>query len=196
MEPCKYTMKLLFGCMMAAASIVFITHMFRYMSLNVDGKTIGPFLNAMFIKLETSPVRFLSSLILVLCGYYVLASAVLGNIKFGLRFFFISFYPVMPKETFVNAFMANCLVFNIYSVAVSAFLCQAFDCYIAGTAAAKIWNVQVRYMQIWSWLYTHNFFIVWMIVWWFIAFIYFCLKPVEKIDLGMGTKKADLQSKQ
>ena len=51
-------------------------------------------------------------------------------------------------------------------------------------------------MQFFGWLFTHNFFIVWAITWWFVVFIYFCLRPVEKIDLRKGPKKADLQSKQ
>ena len=40
-----------------------------------------------------------------------------------------------------------------------------------------------------------NFNIVWMNVWWWIAFIYFCLKPIEKVNLGLDVKKSDLQSK-
>jgi hypothetical protein len=32
-------------------------------------------------------------------------------------------------------------------------------------------------------------------VWWFIAFVYFCLKPIEKINLGIQVKKTDLSSK-
>ena len=47
-----------------------------------------------------------------------------------------------------------------------------------------------------SWVFVNNFFIIWAIVWWFIAFIYFCLEPVEKMELGIGAKRADLSSKQ
>jgi hypothetical protein len=84
----------------------------------------------------------------------------------------------------------------LQAVTITQFCTQAFDGYFVGTSAAKIWNVQVRYMQFYSWVFTRNFFIVWAIVWWFIAFIYFCLKPIEKINLGIQVKKGDLSSKQ
>jgi len=41
-------------------------------------------------------------------------------------------------------------------------------------------------------VFRKNFFIVWSIVWWFIALIYFILKPTEKINLGVQHKRADL----
>lgn len=141
-------------------------------------------------------MAFFAPVLFVIFGYYYFLCATQGNVKFGLRFFFVSFYPLVPKETFVNSFMANCLILNIYNIALTQFLCQCFEGYIVGTSAALIWNVQVRYMNYITWVWTHNFFIIWAIVWWFVAFIYFCLKPVEKMELGFGTKKADLSSKQ
>lgn len=87
------------------------------------------------------------------------------------------------------------MILNLQAVAVSQFMAQAFSGYVVGTSASKIWNVQVRYMQGYSWVFTHNFFITWSIVWWFIAFVYFCLKPIEKINLGIQVKKTDLSSK-
>jgi hypothetical protein len=40
-------------------------------------------------------------------------------------------------------------------------------------------------MQFFGWCWTSNFFVIWAIVWWHIAFIYFCLMPIEKIRLGI-----------
>ena len=57
---------------------------------------------------------FLASVVLILLGMFMVIAALNGHIKLGLRFFFISFYPVVPKETFVNAFMANCMVMNLW----------------------------------------------------------------------------------
>ena len=70
-----------------------------------------------------------------------------------------------------------------------------FRGYLRGTDAAKIYEVHVRNMQGLTWFFDKNFFIVWAGVWWFIAFIYFCLKPYEKIDLGSGLKLSDLSAK-
>jgi hypothetical protein len=79
---------------------------------------------------------------------------------------------------------------------VTQLLLQAFDGYFVGTTAAKIWNVHVRYSFVYGWLYKKNFCLIWAIVWWFISFIYFALRPVEKINFGtIDIKKADLSSK-
>ena len=63
------------------------------------------------------------------------------------------------------------------------------------TEIALMFEVQVKHMLIGGWFYEKNFFIVWLIVWWFISLIYFILKPIEKIDLGNQVKRADLGAK-
>ena len=141
-------------------------------------------------------MSFLSFLIFTLCGYYFLYCTHKGQTKIGLRFYGVQFYPIVPRQTFTSSFFGNCMVLNLQAVTITQFCTQAFDGYFVGTSAAKIWNVQVRYMEFYSWVFTRNFFIVWAIVWWFIAFIYFCLKPIEKINLGIQVKKGDLSSKQ
>jgi len=68
--------------------------------------------------IEASPVGFLASVVLIAIGFFLALCALRGNVKFGLRFFFIHFYPIVPKETFVNAFMANCCVMNLWMCAL------------------------------------------------------------------------------
>lgn len=140
-EPTYYTILLLLGLVTSCFSIIFIIHIFRYMSLNVDDKTLGPFLNKMLYNIDQSMFSYFSTVLLIIMGFYCLASAAMGHAKFGLRFFWFKFYPLVPKQTFSNAFFANCLMFNYYSCATTMWLCTAFSGYIAGTSAAKIWNV-------------------------------------------------------
>ena len=80
-------------------------------------------------------------------------AALNGNIKLGLRFFFISFYPIVPKETFVNSFMANCMVLNLWMTAVTQLMNVLFRGYLRGTQIAKIMQVQVRNMYFFGWFY-------------------------------------------
>jgi len=122
--------------------------------------------------------------------------ALRGNVKLGLRFFFVSFYPIVPKETFINAFMANCLTVNLWMAALIQLMNVMFRGYLRGTQSAKIFEVQIRNMYFFSWFFTSNFFVIWVLVWWWIALIYLILKPVEKINLGAQVKRADLGSKQ
>ncbi len=51
-------------------------------------------------------------------------------------------------------------------------------------------------MWIWSWLFRKNFFVYFTITLWFLAFVYFCIKPAEKIYLGGELQKAIKKSKQ
>ena len=118
-----------------------------------------------------------------------------GVTKLGLRFFFINFYPVIPKETFVNSFFANNLAMNLWCISVTQLVVSLFRGYMRTSEIALMFEVQVKHMLIGKWFYEKNFFIVWMIVWWFISLIYFILKPIEKIDLGNQVKRADLGAK-
>lgn len=140
-EPCKYNCLLVLGCLTVALSVIFITHIFMFTALRVDGKNIRPFLNRMLEVTYDSPAGFMSTILIVLMGYYLMAATFKGNVKIGLRFFFVSFYPLAEKETFVNSFMANCLIMNIWMVALIQFLTQMFRGYLRGTEVAKIFLV-------------------------------------------------------
>lgn len=73
----------------------------------------------MFFKLEDSMLSVLTIPTMILCGYYFLLSAFKGNIKLGMRFLFVTFYPIAAKDTYVNSFFINAIVLNLYSVAVT-----------------------------------------------------------------------------
>jgi hypothetical protein len=49
-----------------------------------------------------------------------------GNIKFGLRFFSITFYPLVPGETFVNSFFINAILMNLYTPALVYMIVDLF----------------------------------------------------------------------
>ena len=116
-EPLKYTCKLILAIILFILSVLVIIHTFCYVALKVDGREVEPFLNDIVETLELSVLGFMATCILVLVGLFIVVAALNGNIKLGLRFFFISFYPVVPKETFVNSFMANCMVLNLWMTA-------------------------------------------------------------------------------
>ena len=44
-EPCKYGLKMLAGVLMGVFSVIMLFHIFCYVVLKVDGKTINPALN-------------------------------------------------------------------------------------------------------------------------------------------------------
>ena len=68
-------------------------------------------------------------------------ATLIGNIKFGLRFFTMSFYPMMPKETFANSFIANAIIINIWMFALTYEIVDLFRQYFQGTQAAIFFQV-------------------------------------------------------
>jgi len=104
---------------MGIFSVLFITQIFSDMIILKGNKTTNQFLNNMLFLIQQSPVFFFAIIIFILMGYYILFSASKGNVKLGMRFFFISFYPIKEKETFINSFFANCMLMSLYSVAAT-----------------------------------------------------------------------------
>jgi len=194
-EPAKYWLYLFQGIIFAILSVVIMVHIFTYKALKSDGKNVDAFLNRWLENIEGSQAGFVATILLILIGWYLMAATQKGVTKLGLRFFFLNFYPIIPKETFVSAFYANALAMNLWSIAVCHLMVDLFRGYLRSTEAALMFQVQIEHLSIFKWFWENNIFIVWIIVWWFISLIYFILKPTEKIDLGNKVKRADLGSK-
>lgn len=75
--------------------------------------------------------------------FYFVMATIKGNITFGLRFVFVSFYPIVPRETFITSFMANCAIMNLWMFALTQYIVLLFRGYLVGTDASKIFLVQV-----------------------------------------------------
>ena len=106
-EPWKYWIYLFLGLAHAAFAGLIIVHIFSYKALKSDGKNVNSFLNHYVEQLENSEYQWAASSLVIVIGWYLMACTAKGMTKLGLRFFFINFYPMKPKETFVNAFFAN-----------------------------------------------------------------------------------------
>jgi len=85
---------------------------------------------------HTSNWSFISILLFLAIGYYLFMATVQGNIKFGLRFFSLNFYPLVPGETFVNSFMVNAFMMNVYMYALTYWIVDLFRYFLRGTQAA------------------------------------------------------------
>ena len=185
----------LFSVFTAFLSFLYIIHIFNNVALHVDKKPLRPFMDRWINDLENSAFSFFASLLLIFSGLYLMVCALRGNVKMGLRFFVVSFYTVVPRETFVNSFMANCLVMNLWMVSLTQFMVIMFKSYLRGTQIAKIFEVQVRHMYFFWWTTDRNFFVIFAIVWWHIFLFYFILKPYEKMNLGRKLKRGDMAAK-
>lgn len=191
-DPFYYTFIIIVAVLNLGLTIWFMVFTFENAAFK---EVLKPFMDGYLVEIADSAVSFFATLLLIFTGIYFLYSAFKGNVKLGMRFFVVTFYPLVPKETFVNAFMANCLIMNLWMVALTNYMCLMFKYYLVGTNIARIFNVLVWNMEFFGWFLQKNFWIIFMIVWWFISFVYFLLKPFEKINLGNAVKRADLAAK-
>jgi len=79
---------------------------------------------------------FLAIIFFILIATYMFYAAFLGNVKFGLRFFSLSFYPLVPKETFVNSFIVNAFLMNIWMHSFTYSMVDLYRQLFAGTQVA------------------------------------------------------------
>jgi len=106
-----------------------------------------------------------------------------GNIKFGLRFFCFTFYPLKKEETFMNAFMVNILMFNVWSIALVHFCTISFDEYARLTQVDLIFGAQLKYMIFYKYFYQYTIFPYLLAAWAFLTFVYQMCKPITAIDI-------------
>lgn len=69
--------------------------MYCWNLLTVEDVPVAPFLNSWFIDLEESNISFMATVAFAFTGLYLFACAVVGNIKVGMRFYFVTFYPML-----------------------------------------------------------------------------------------------------
>lgn len=93
-EPLLYFLKLLLGIFCIIISLILIIQLFAYVLLKVNGKPASPFLNTMLEKIEVSKASVVATVIFALLGYYMMICTIKGNVRVGMRFFCITFYPL------------------------------------------------------------------------------------------------------
>jgi LMBR1 domain-containing protein 1 len=190
-----YFVKFIMGVISLVVSFVIVLQVLLFQILKVNGKAWHPFINNILEAFELSDYSVFSTLIISFIGAYILACCIKGNSKFGLRFFFFTFYPMCPNETFVNSFLFNALLLNLEAFAFTQFMTNAFRSYTRFTDISIIFEVHVRHMWLFSWFWTGYIFSYIFIVWFFISLTYFTLKPLEMIRLGDETKLKDMSQK-
>ncbi len=153
------------------------------MLVKIDGVPASQFLNTVFIWLEERNTGFISVIAYGFFAYYMLWACMKGNIKFGLRCFCFTFYPMLPNETFMNSFIVNVLLFNLWSVALTHFCTITFSAYARLTDANLIFGVQLQYMNFFKYFWEKNVFIYLLVIWAGLTAIYLMFKPSDRVDI-------------
>ena len=113
-----YVLKLLLGIVCIVISLIMMIHIFCYLLLKINGRPVNAFLNEMLEGLENSSVSVIATIIFALIGYYMMIAAIKGNVRVGMRVLCFTFYPLLPNETFVNSFIFNAILMNLWMFAL------------------------------------------------------------------------------
>ena len=154
-----YIFKLILGIICIVISLILVIHIFCYLLLKVDGRPVNPFLNDMLESLEQSKVSVLATIVFALIGYYMMIAAIKGNVRVGMRVLCFTFYPLLPNETFVNSFVFNAILMNLWMFALVQFLTDMFQEYIRQTSISMIFSVQIKNMYFYQWFLRYNIFV-------------------------------------
>jgi LMBR1 domain-containing protein 1 len=193
-EPCLYWLKLFFGILLIILSLVWIIHIFLWVLVKPKGNPVHPFLNNMLEGMQRGHVEFLSTTMLAFLALYLLWATIKGNIKFGLRFFWFTLYPMRPNETFLSSLIFNAFMVNVWAMSLMQYLVENFSMFARWTDAYLIFAIQIRNTWFFKWFYANEIFTWFLIVWIVIAFFYLIFKPVERLSLEDHIKNKDLES--
>eukprot|EP00163_Fabomonas_tropica_P003907 TRINITY_DN13466_c0_g2_i5.p1 TRINITY_DN13466_c0_g2~~TRINITY_DN13466_c0_g2_i5.p1 ORF type:complete len:560 (-),score=152.78 TRINITY_DN13466_c0_g2_i5:3659-5239(-) len=180
-SPIKYWSIGFLGFIAAIISLLWFLHIIIFMTIK---PAPTPFLNDLFKSSESSFALF-GTILYGVFSFYLLWCVIKGNMKFGLRFFWIAIHPMRLGNTLMNSFLFNVSLVLLCSVAVVQFCAQAFSVYARLTDVSMIFGVQIRYLMglKYFWLF-YLYALLGMIG---LCAIYFLLCPTDK------SKHADLQ---
>ena len=94
-EPMTDTIKLLAGLASIFITMAILIHIMVYILLQINDKSIHPFFNQTMQTLDELNLSFISNALFCFVGFYFMAAAVMGNIKFGLRIYSVPFFPMV-----------------------------------------------------------------------------------------------------
>ena len=115
----RYTMHFLMGWISIFMFLVVFIQMWTAGTLRFEGRQKNPWLSNILDRLLLSKNwSFLATPCFTAFGFYLFYATLMGNIKFGLRFFSLNFYPMVPRETFVNSFVVNAFLMNVWMYAL------------------------------------------------------------------------------
>lgn len=177
-NPIWDVLKLIFGILLACLSFVVLLHIILNVLVIVNGKPLTPFLNTVFVWLEFSIARFISTIFFAFLSIYMLCCTIKGNIKFGLRvFFLIKIHPMKVGRTYMNSFIFNGILLLFCVPAIVHFQIILFQSYMNLTSGVFLFTVLVENMKFFKWFFQTKFFIYFFVAWTGITFLYLLFKP-------------------
>ncbi|WOL00660.1 hypothetical protein Cni_G09373 [Canna indica] len=149
-----YLAKLVLGVVGLIISVAWVAHIVIYLLIEPP---ISPFLNEVFIKLD-SVWGLLGTAAFAFFCFYLLLAVIAGEMMLGLKLVFITIHPMKWGGTLMNSFLFNVGLILLCSISVIQFCATAFAYYSQATAAQEIFGHTLQSLRGIKYLYKYNIF--------------------------------------
>ena len=147
-------------------------HILLYNLIVINGAPASPFFNDILNRIEESNVSVIATAIFEGLALFLLFAAIKGNIKFGVRCFCFTFFPVRRNETYMNSLLVNVMLINLWTVSLIQFCSQTFASFVRFSDIScnpvsyhlVIYNVQIQYMRFYKWFFENKVFLYLILV--------------------------------
>jgi LMBR1 domain-containing protein 1 len=177
-NPLWWIGKLVFGVVAIILSVTWIVHIAIFV---LPQRPYYTFLNRFFIILEEAFGKGQFSLLGVLAfaiySFYLLACAIKGNFKLGIRFLFWKVYPMEINNTLMNAFLVNTWILLLVSVPTVQFCAFSFPIYARYTAVDMLFGTQIKYLDFFRYFWVNDVFVWAMLSITFLSTVYLSVFP-------------------
>ncbi|RRT51626.1 hypothetical protein B296_00028591 [Ensete ventricosum] len=149
-----YLAKLVLGVVGLIVSVAWVAHIVIYLLINPP---LSPFLNEVFIKLDSVWGLLGTAAFAIFC-FYLLLAVIAGEMMLGLKLVFITIHPMKWGGTLMNSFLFNVGLILLCSISVIQFCASAFAYYSQATAAQEIFGHTLQSLRGIKYLYKYNVF--------------------------------------
>nr|AFA52586.1 hypothetical protein [Vaucheria litorea] len=174
-NPLKPIFWLCVGIVSAIIGLLWILHMILYMLIDPPATN---FLNEYFNWFDQWFPLF-GTVSVAIFSAYLLAAAIKGCFKFGLRIVWFTLHPMKINETYMNSFLFNVGIILLCVPAAIQFCVQAFSSYAVSAEINNILNVQVRYLRFFQFFYANNVFVYALLILTVLSSIYLAVRPSD-----------------
>ena len=166
---------LLLGCISIIISFFWFLHICIYV---FPTPPLRPFLNAYF-KWFDSWFPLFGVLSVAVFTSYLLAAALKGCFKFGLRFMFFQIHPMKPGKTYMSSFLFNIGLLLLCALPVVQFCQQAFAGYAANSNIRQMFGTQIQNLKFFGWWWKSKVFIYLFLIFFILTTFYLWCKPKD-----------------
>lgn len=140
-------------------SVIWVVHCLIYIcfkTINQNQQPAALFLNSVLISLAEGPGYIASFVLFIIISLYLLACAVKGAMKFGMKLFCLPIFPLREGDTPLNSLLFNSLIILLSSGAIAHLTYLAFQDYAYASSAVFVFGTQVMYLDLYRYFFSTN----------------------------------------